>query len=170
MLWAGLGFLLLVSAAAVALASRARRERAPAPAPRGPVRLDTVQEEALERTVLARMDEDGEPLERTALLLDEPVLAVTRGARKGEVFGVPAGSAISIGRSRANDVVLDDASVSSQHCRIRPEKGRFVVHDLESTNGTLVNGRRIDRHVLDEGDVIQVGETSLQFRRDRQRG
>ena len=111
----------------------------------------------------------GETVERTVLLTDKPVLAVTRGERKGEVFPLSTESAISIGRARANDVVLDDASVSSQHCRIRPEAGGFVVHDMKSTNGTQVNGRTIARHVLAEGDVIQVGETSLQYRRERKR-
>lgn len=165
LLWAGLGLLLLLAAGAVALAGRA--PRATRLSAGGPTRLDTAREEALERTVLARVDEAGEALERTVLMLDEPVLAATRGARKGETFRLSAQSAISIGRSRANDIVIDDASVSSQHCRIRPEQGRFVVHDLNSTNGTMVNGRRVERHVLDEGDVVQVGETSLQFRRER---
>ncbi len=116
------------------------------------------------------MEVAGEPVERTVLLMDKPVLAVTRGARRGELLSLSVDSAISIGRARANDVVLDDTSVSSQHCRVRPEQGRFVLYDLKSTNGTMVNGRRVDRHPLEEGDVIQVGETNLQFRRDRERG
>ena len=116
------------------------------------------------------MEVPGEPIARTVLLMDKPVLAVTRGARRGEVLSLSEDSAISIGRARANDVVLDDASVSSQHCRVRPEQGRFVLYDLKATNGTMVNGRRVDRHLLEEGDVIQVGETSLQFRRERKRG
>ncbi len=169
--WAGAGLLLLLAATAVALV--ARRPGSPSPAPQppsGPTRLDTERAEALPRTVLTRMDVAGEAIERTVLLMDKPVLAVTRGARRGEVLPLSVDSAISIGRARANDVVLDDASVSSQHCRVRPEQGRFVLYDLKSTNGTMVNGRRVDRHPLDEGDVIQVGETSLQFRRERQRG
>ncbi len=116
------------------------------------------------------MDLAGEPVDKTVLLMDTPVLTVTRGERKGEVFPLSGESSISIGRARANDVVLDDASVSSQHCRIRPEPGGFVVHDMKSTNGTQVNGRPIDHHRLAEGDVIQVGETSLQYRRERKRG
>jgi pSer/pThr/pTyr-binding forkhead associated (FHA) protein len=61
-------------------------------------------------------------------------------------------------------VVLSDDSVSGQHCRIRPEAGHFALHDLESTNGTFVNGRRVGRHQLAEGDVIRIGETSIEFR------
>jgi pSer/pThr/pTyr-binding forkhead associated (FHA) protein len=52
---------------------------------------------------------------------------------------------------------------------VRPEDGRFVVHDLRSTNGTLVNEKKVSRHVLEEGDVIGIGETSLQFRREMKR-
>lgn len=169
--WAGAGLLLLLAATAVALVGRRPRSPLPAPHPSpGPTRLDTVQAERLPRTVLTRMDVAGEPIERTVLLMDKPVLAFTRGARQGDVLPLSEDSAISIGRARANDMVLDDASVSSQHCRIRPEQGRFVLYDLKSTNGTMVNGRRVDRHLLDEGDVIQMGETSLQFRKERKQG
>jgi hypothetical protein len=171
LVWAGAGLLLLLAATAVALVGRRPRSPLLAPHPSsGPTRLDTVQAEGLPRTVLTRMEVAGEPVERTVLLMDKPVLAVTRGARRGEVLSLSVDSAISIGRARANDVVLDDTSVSSQHCRVRPEQGLFVLYDLKSTNGTMVNGRRVDRHPLEEGDVIQVGETNLQFRRDRQRG
>ena len=69
-----------------------------------------------------------------------------------------------MGRARANDVVLEDEAISGQHMRIRPEDGRFVLHDLGSTNGTRVNERRVSRHPLQDGDVIRVGDTSLRFR------
>jgi len=170
--WAGAGLLLLLVATALAFLGRRPRGALPAPLPSpSSARLPTMKAtEGLPRTVLTRMDVAGEPVERTVLLMDKPVLAVTRGARLGEVLPLSEESAISIGRARANDVVLDDSSVSSQHCRVRPEQGRFVLYDLKSTNGTLVNGRRVERHPLEEGDVVQVGETSLQFRRERQRG
>lgn len=177
LLWAAVGLFMLVAAGALALAGRRPRHGVTqAHIPSGPTRLDTGHQEvhpgkeALSGTVFARMDMAGETVERTVFLMDKPVLAVTRGERKGEVFPLSGEIAISIGRARANDVVLDDASVSSQHCRIRPEAGGFVVHDMKSTNGTQVNGRTVARHVLAEGDVIQVGETSLQYRRERKRG
>jgi predicted component of type VI protein secretion system len=74
-----------------------------------------------------------------------------------------------IGRSRVNDIQVIDVSVSSQHCRVRLEDGRFVVHDLKSTNGTIVNEKKVSRHVLEEGDVIAIGETAFQYRRDLKR-
>ena len=88
----------------------------------------------------------------------------------GEVFAISETSATSIGRSRANDIQVEDVSISGQHCRVRPEDGQFVLHDLKSTNGTLVNEKKVVRHVLAEGDVIRLGETSLQFRREMKRG
>jgi pSer/pThr/pTyr-binding forkhead associated (FHA) protein len=44
-----------------------------------------------------------------------------------------------------------------------------VLHDLKSTNGTLVNDQKVSRHILSEGDVIRIGETSLQFRLESRR-
>jgi hypothetical protein len=126
-------------------------------------------EPELSATVLERMNATEEYLERTITLLERPVLAVTRGTRAGEVFELSEATATSIGRSRVNDIQVIDVSVSSQHCRVRLEDGRFVVHDLKSTNGTIVNEKRVSRHVLEEGDVIAIGETAFQYRRDLKR-
>jgi hypothetical protein len=172
-LWGSAGVLLLLAAGLVLLAALTRSRQGRSAAGRredSPQFLDTAQEEALRGTVVSRMDDGGERIERTMLLPERPLITVTRGPRKGEAFPLSMNSATCIGRAGANDVVLDDEAVSGQHCRIRPEGGRFVLHDLQSTNGTLANGRRIERHVLKEGDVIQVGETSLLFRRDQKRG
>ncbi|PYQ44106.1 MAG: hypothetical protein DMF77_08065 [Acidobacteria bacterium] len=98
------------------------------------------------------------------------MLAITRGPGVGQVFELSETSATSIGRSRANDIQVEDVSISGQHCRVRPEDGQFVLHDLKSTNGTLVNEKKVVRHVLAEGDVIRLGETSLQYRREMKRG
>ena len=108
-----------------------------------------------------------EYLEKTVTLRERPVLAVTHGADAGQVVPLSPEATTSMGRAKANDIVLEDVSVSSQHCRVRPEQGRFVLHDLGSTNGTFVNERRVTRHDLAEGDVIKVGETTLQFRMER---
>jgi len=130
---------------------------------------DNDKVEALSHTVLTRMNITEEYLEKTITLKEWPVLAITSGPGTGKVFKLSADSMISLGRAKANDIVLDDVAVSSQHCRVRPEDGRFVVHDLNSTNGTFVNERRITHHSLSEGDLIKVGETTLTFRRERQR-
>lgn len=121
-------------------------------------------------TLLARLGGAEEPLDKTVVLRDDHVLALTSGPGAGALFPLSATRAISLGRSKANDVVLEDGSVSSQHCRIRPmPAGGFAVHDLRSTNGTFVNGNRVTQHALADGDVIRIGETQLQFRRDQKR-
>jgi pSer/pThr/pTyr-binding forkhead associated (FHA) protein len=62
------------------------------------------------------------------------------------------------------DVVLDDRDVSRQHARIRQEGKEFFIYDDASMNGTFVNGQRIDRAPLHDGDRIEVGNTELEFR------
>jgi hypothetical protein len=126
-------------------------------------------EPELSATALERMNATEEYLERTITLLERPVLAVTRGTSAGEVFELSEATATSIGRSRVNGIQVIDVSVSSQHCRVRLEDGRFVVHDLKSTNGTIVNEKKVSRHMLEEGDVIAIGETAFQYRRDLKR-
>jgi len=127
----------------------------------------TASAEAVSETVVARMNITEEFLEKTVTLRERPVLVVTHGSKAGEVVRLSPDTTTSVGRARANDIVVDDLAVSSEHCRIRPEEGRFVLHDLKSTNGTFVNERRVTRHPLAEGDVVKVGETTLQFRMER---
>jgi len=122
-------------------------------------------------TVLARVGPGTEEyLEKTIVLRERPVLSVTRGPGMGLVYEVKTSAPTSLGRAKVNDIVLnEDVAVSSEHCRIRPEDGKFVLHDLKSTNGTFVNDRKVTRQPLAEGDTIQVGETYLQFRLEHRR-
>ena len=70
----------------------------------------------------------------------------------------------SIGRSRSNNIHLADERASRQHARIDLQWGTFVLIDLDSANGTFVNGQRIQRHVLRSGDEVRIGDTRLRFR------
>jgi pSer/pThr/pTyr-binding forkhead associated (FHA) protein len=70
----------------------------------------------------------------------------------------------SIGRSRDNDLHIGDERASRHHARVELQQGQFVITDLGSANGTLVNGRRVQRHVLESGDEIVVGGSRLVFR------
>jgi pSer/pThr/pTyr-binding forkhead associated (FHA) protein len=152
--------LLALGAALAAFGLRARsRERRPDAAERHPV----VDAASASETVVARMNITEEYLEKTVTLRESPALVVTHGVAVGQMLLLNPEVTTSIGRAKANDIVLEDLSVSSQHCRVRPEDGRFVLLDLKSTNGTFVNARRVTRHPLTEGDVIKVGETALQF-------
>ena len=74
----------------------------------------------------------------------------------------PAGA--TIGRGRQADVVLNDPNVSRQHAEIRPRGGSWVITDLGSTNGSQLNGRRIDgSEVLRTGDEIELGASLMTF-------
>ena len=67
-----------------------------------------------------------------------------------------------VGR-RTNDVVIENLSVSRSHARIRYEEEKYVLADLNSSNGTLVNGKRIEKTDLHDGDLITVGKYELRF-------
>jgi len=74
-------------------------------------------------------------------------------------------SALTVGRGGQNDVSIEgDEFASARHVRVEPRRDGVWVSDLGSTNGTFVNGVRIDRpRKLAQGDVVRVGETELRF-------
>jgi predicted component of type VI protein secretion system len=83
----------------------------------------------------------------------------------GETVIPVVGEYISIGRSEENTVIIEDPNVSRQHALVEKKDGRFIIRDLESTNGTFVDGCRVEKHALHNGDTITIGTTKLQFRR-----
>jgi hypothetical protein len=71
---------------------------------------------------------------------------------------------VVLGRSHECQIVFDDATVSKEHARLRVEGRRAVIEDLESTNGTLVNGKAIDGPTtLRRGDRIALGPNLIVF-------
>lgn len=78
---------------------------------------------------------------------------------------LPSGAIKTLGRTARADFIIDAALVSRLHCRLTADRSdQLVVEDLESTNGTLVNGRKIDRAVLKIGDRLQVGRVAFEVR------
>lgn len=73
---------------------------------------------------------------------------------------------INIGRSRDNQIVIDDRSVSRYHLQLRLRFGRYTLFDTQSQGGTFVNNVRIKEHILQAGDVIQIGNTLLVYMED----
>lgn len=74
------------------------------------------------------------------------------------------GSKLSIGRLGDNDVQLDEASVSSRHAEIVAQDGAVLLRDLDSTNGTFLNGEQVTgEHPLNEGDEIYFGGVRTVF-------
>jgi hypothetical protein len=74
-------------------------------------------------------------------------------------------SVVQIGRAPGCDIVLDDRNVSRRHAEIRRRGPVVVLIDLDSTNGTIVNGRRVREHPLADGDRITLGNSRLTFER-----
>jgi pSer/pThr/pTyr-binding forkhead associated (FHA) protein len=76
-------------------------------------------------------------------------------------FRLTAGSIKTIGRAPRADFIVDAALVSRVHCRLSAGAADLEVVDLSSTNGTFVNGARIDRAVLKTGDTLAVGKVQF---------
>jgi hypothetical protein len=69
----------------------------------------------------------------------------------------------SVGRSQENDIVISDPNVSRKHARISRADNGFVVEDLGSTNGTLLDGAPIDRERIEGGDELTFGQSTARF-------
>lgn len=73
------------------------------------------------------------------------------------------GEDLAIGRRPENDIHIDNLSVSGRHARVMTIAGSSFLEDLDSTNGTFVNGKKISKHPLSDGDLITIGTHSLRF-------
>jgi pSer/pThr/pTyr-binding forkhead associated (FHA) protein len=71
-----------------------------------------------------------------------------------------------IGRSKECDVQLADPNASRRHAELRLEGAAYWIVDLDSTNGIEVNGRRLRRAKLEDGDRVTIGSTQIVFRRE----
>jgi Nif-specific regulatory protein len=92
-----------------------------------------------------------------------PRLLVIAGPAKDSIIPLPEGEA-TLGRDPGNAVAVPDASVSRKHCLLRKEEdGRFQIKDLDSRNGTLVNGRAAKEQWLRHGDEIATGDSVFLF-------
>lgn len=91
------------------------------------------------------------------------VLFVRSESQQGREFEV--NDVVVMGRSSETDVVIDDPYASEFHLRLVSQENGMMLHDLGSTNGTYVNGRRVSAPTeLKRGDTIQVGKTVMEIR------
>jgi pSer/pThr/pTyr-binding forkhead associated (FHA) protein len=81
---------------------------------------------------------------------------------KGRKFTVDSDS-VRIGRRTGNQIVLDEASISGTHCVINRAGRCFILTDLDSTNGTRVNGAPVHETRLNPKDILQIGNVELMF-------
>lgn len=96
-----------------------------------------------------------------AAVLPMAILTVKAGPDVGFKFRIKPLAKAYIGRDTDNDVVLDDPGTSRSHAQIEFRDGTYVVTDLGSVNGTLVNGERVVERALVNGDRITVGQDEL---------
>jgi two-component system response regulator AtoC len=114
--------------------------------------------------------------ERTTLRRDPPSTRAHQPSlllyhREGvKVVPIPAGAAIVVGRTWPSDAVIDDRSLSRQHARFTAKGGAVEVEDLESTNGTWVNGERVTRSPVALGDVVRIGDVAASLHTVTPRG
>ena len=84
---------------------------------------------------------------------------VVVGKYPGQRYNV-SGEAV-IGRDEAADIFLADPTVSQRHARVVFRDGQYFIEDLDSTNGTVVNGQRVESRMLQSGDRVKIGLTEL---------
>jgi hypothetical protein len=73
------------------------------------------------------------------------------------------GGRLTLGRSPENDIQINDATISSHHCEMNVSDISVSIKDLGSTNGSFIDGKRIDRAVLQSGQSVRLGNVEAQF-------
>jgi transcriptional regulator with GAF, ATPase, and Fis domain len=96
-------------------------------------------------------------------ILVQPTLTVLSGPLAGRLFSLGA-EGIGIGRHAGNGLQVNDPAASRHHCAVEPSEGGFRLRDLNSRQGTFVNGQPVHERLLEDGDLIAVGDTLLLFR------
>ena len=81
----------------------------------------------------------------------------------GADVSYPLGRRTTIGRTPDNDIQIDTTYISRHHAVVLSNSQDCIIEDLNSTNGVLVNGRRVGRQVLHDGDSVTVGDTVFTF-------
>jgi pSer/pThr/pTyr-binding forkhead associated (FHA) protein len=95
-----------------------------------------------------------------------PALLVLDGQDRGKRFTLNGAKTVfKVGRSAGVDIRLADAKVSREHARIEVGDGSVAITDLDSSNGTVINGEKVKTAVLKVGDLIRLGFTMMKFDR-----
>jgi hypothetical protein len=101
-------------------------------------------------------------VQKAGIIEDNLVLAVMDGPQKGQILSGPIPCVI--GR-KDTDIIVSDPMVSKRHVAVQMVNGKLMLVDLNSTNGTTVNGRPVKQHNITGGDVISMGGTALKVLR-----
>ena len=90
-------------------------------------------------------------------------LICIEGPIKGECLDLTEGKAVVFGRGAAADQVVDDPVMSSTHAEFSAVDGQWTIRDLDSSNGTVVNGNAVTTRALVDGDRIEMGDTVFRY-------
>ena len=74
---------------------------------------------------------------------------------------------LTIGRRTGNDIVIDNQAISGSHARIFQEDQTYFIEDLNSLNGTFLNGQKVSKYALKQGDIILIGNHTIEFLSDK---
>ena len=129
------------------------------------------REKAMKEAVLAGSGSESPEKANAGIKQDAPLpakynlsLTVVTGSEPGKRFNLGFDESAVIGRAPDCDLTLNDSEISSRHAEIKFDKGILVIKDLNSTNGTLINGVPIHTlHYLQDGDQILIGRTELRL-------
>jgi hypothetical protein len=122
------------------------------------LRLDQVNE-----VITGVVDLDA--IEKTRVIADQSMLLIREPGESQRSFLLRRDGAFAVGRDpRTNTLTMRDPALSARHFKVVPDDGWFYVVDLDSTNGTYLNRRRVRAARLSSGDVIQAGQVELEFR------
>src|SRR5690606_38431755 len=113
-----------------------------------------------EATRVSDVEKLREELTRRGSSRDRAYLIVLAGNEVGKMFKLTDGETV-VGRSQRADIRIDDDSISRLHVKVRLHGTSVELEDLGSSNGTLVNGERINVSQLRDGDKIRLGETTI---------
>jgi pSer/pThr/pTyr-binding forkhead associated (FHA) protein len=93
------------------------------------------------------------------------IIETARDAELPFTFRILPGKIKTIGRATGADFIVDAGMVSRVHCRLTARAGDVEVTDLDSTNGTYVNGNRVERAALKDGDELGIGRVTFRVSR-----
>ena len=109
------------------------------------------------QTQILKVDDTAE-----VISLRKCLLVVLEGDDKGKKYSLNK-NITNIGKKEDNDIILSDKAISRQHAEIEYKSDSFLLKDLESTNGTYVNGTRVKAAYLLPGDRVKIGRTVMEF-------
>jgi len=94
-------------------------------------------------------------------------VALTFGGKEIKVYQLTKPATV-VGRDASVDIVIDNLGVSRSHCQFLRRGSAFMLQDMNSSNGTYVNGQRVGEHYLNNGDQVVVGKYVLVYKNEQQ--